>query len=406
MEKRKLKWIGIGVGIIIVVVCLLFLVLNTRTKNDNSAFELNSNLVAEVYSNITVKDFIKTIDGKVLENKAIDTKKLGKQEIQFLYLNSKNKKRRGTFSIEIKDTEKPLVWLSNRYSVKVGSNINLEEAIMCADNYDNNPSCKVVGDYDVNTPGNYNLSYIATDSSKNTNKIDFILNVYEPVETTSTSNQEAAKSVTAFQEVIETHKNDQTEIGIDVSKWQKEVDFAKVKQAGASFVMLRVGSQKGIHGEYILDPYFEKNIENALVNNLKVGVYFYSYADSIKEAKKQAKWVIKHIEKYDVELPIAFDWECYNSFNQMELSLFNLNEIAESFLKEVEKKEYKGILYGSKNYLNDIWKYHSYDVWLAHYTKNTDYEGDYIFWQLCENGQIDGIDTPVDINVWYKNEKQ
>lgn len=403
MDKKKAKWIGIGLGSLII--CGLVLIFNNQIINDNSGFKVKDNLTAEVYSDVSIKDYIKIVEGSILENKKIDTKKLGRQEITFLYLNKQKKKRRGTFIIEIKDTEKPLVWLSNRYTVKVGSNVELEKSIMCADNYDNNPTCKVSGNYDVNTPGNYKLSYIATDSSNNKTKIDFTLTVYEPVETSPATTQEVNKTVTAFHDVVTTHKNENTEIGIDVSKWQKEIDFAKVKQAGASFVMLRVGSQKGINGEYVLDPYFKQNIENALANNLKVGIYFYSYADSMKEAKKQAKWVMKQINKYEIDLPIAFDWECYNSFNEMELSLFNLNEIAEEFLKEVEKKGYTGILYGSKNYLNDIWKYHNYDVWLAHYTKETDYEGDYVFWQLCENGQIDGITTPVDINVWYKNKK-
>ena len=170
--------------------------------------------------------------------------------------------------------------------------------------------------------------------------------------------------------------------------------------------MIRVGSQQGVQGEYILDPYFKKNIEKAIENNLKVGVYFYSYADSKKEAEHQANWVLKQIKDYEVVLPIAFDWECYNSFNQMELSLFGLNEVAEAFLERVEKKGYDGMLYGSKSYLDSIWKYHNYDVWLAHYTEKTDYDSDYVMWQLCQDGKIDGIDTTVDINVLYKNKEK
>ena len=87
----------------------------------------------------------------------------------------------------------------------------------------------------------------------------------------------------------------------------------------------------------------------------------------------------------------------------MELSLFGLNEVAESFLEKIEDAGYDGMLYGSKNYLNSIWKYQSYDVWLAHYTKETDYVSEYVMWQLCQDGQIDGINTTVDINVLYKN---
>ena len=89
----------------------------------------------------------------------------------------------------------------------------------------------------------------------------------------------------------------------------------------------------------------------------------------------------------------------------MQLSLFGLNEVAESFLEKIENAGYDGMLYGSKNYLNSIWKYHDYDVWLAHYTDETDYDSDYVMWQLCQDGRIDGINTAVDINVLYKNDK-
>ena len=99
----------------------------------------------------------------------------------------------------------------------------------------------------------------------------------------------------------------------------------------------------------------------------------------------------------------AYLEECYSFFNQMELSLFGLNQVAESFLEKVEKEGYDGMLYGSKNYLNSIWKYHDYDVWLAHYTDETDYDDEYVMWQLCQNGVIDGINGMVDINILFRN---
>ena len=315
------------------------------------------------------------------------------------------------FDIDIVDDEKPLIWLSGSYSAKTGSDLNLENEIFCADNYDNNPTCKIEGEYDLNTAGTYNLTYVAIDSSNNETRQDFTLNIYDPApieakeEQPQKEQKEAEPAVTAFNDIVNTHKEKNTEIGIDVSKWQGDINFKKVKEAGATFVMIRVGLQQGVQGEYILDPYFKKNIEKAIENNLKVGVYFYSYADSKKEAEHQANWVLKQIKDYEVVLPIAFDWECYNNFNEMELSLFGLNEVAETFLDRIEEKGYDGMLYGSKNYLNSIWKYHEYDVWLAHYTNETDYDSEYVMWQLCQDGQIDGINTPVDINVLYKNKE-
>ena len=403
--KKKIIVISLLCSFFIILVSVITILVPVEI--DNTGYTLIKNLKIPVYSKVKVKDLIISIEGKVITNKTLNTERLGKQEVSFLYQNKDNEEKRGLFTIEVVDDEKPLVWLSGSYNVRVGSDIKLEKEILCADNYDNNPTCKIEGDYDLNTVGTYNLTYIATDSSNNEERIAFILNVYEPTNVSTTQIQDQTTQreeiVTAFNDVVTTYKNKNTEIGIDVSKWQGNIDFKKVKEAAATFVMIRVGSQQGVDGEYVLDPYFKKNIENALANDLKVGVYFYSYANSKKEARKQAKWVLNQIKDYEITLPIAFDWECYNSFNQMELSLFGLNEVAESFLDEVENKKYDGMLYGSKNYLNDIWKYHEYDVWLAHYTDKTDYDSHYVMWQLCQNGKIDGINTLVDINVLYKN---
>ena len=406
MKKKIIIISSLGAFLIVLGVVISLL---ATPEIDNTGYTLIENLKVPVYSKVKVKDLIASIDGKVITNKTLNTEELGKQEVSFVYENEENKEKRGVFTIDVVDEEKPLVWLSGSYSARVGSNLNLEDEIFCADNYDSNPTCKIEGTYDLNTAGTYNLTYVATDSNKNEERINFTLNVYEPAPATTTQTpapaEEREEVVTAFNDVVATHKDENTEIGIDVSKWQGDIDFKKVKDAGATFVMIRVGSQQGVEGEYILDPYFKQNIENALANDLKVGVYFYSYANSKKEAVKQADWVLDQIKDYEITLPIAFDWECYNSFNQMELSLFGLNEVAESFLEKVEDKGYDGMLYGSKNYLNSIWKYHDYDVWLAHYTDQTDYDSHYVMWQLCQDGRIDGINTAVDINVLYKNEK-
>ena len=86
----------------------------------------------------------------------------------------------------------------------------------------------------------------------------------------------------------------------------------------------------------------------------------------------------------------------------MELSIFGLNEVANSFIKTIDNAGYEGVLYGSKNYLNAIWKYHTAPVWLAHYTDQTNYDGEYFMWQMCDDGKIDGIDGYVDIDILYK----
>ncbi len=398
--KNKVVIISATVIVAILIISLI-IYFNVRIVVDNSGFTLKDDLTVNVYSNVKVKDFIKDIDGKVVDNNKIKTNELGKVEVEFIYLNSDEKKRKGVFEVEVKDLEEPLIWLSNSYSVRVGDDVNLEDEILCADNYDSNPSCKITGDYDLNTAGNYSLVYEAEDSSGNKESVDFTLNVYEPREVTGGgSNSEV--TYTDFKEIVNSHKTDDTLVGIDVSKWQGAIDFSKVKEAGAEFVIIRVGSQNGVGGEYVLDPYFKRNISDAIENDLDVGIYFYSYADSKKEARKQAEWVIKQIKDYDISLPIAFDFESFTSFNSMNLSLYQLNEVAESYFSTLEDAGYDTMLYGSKNYLNAIWKYNTNKVWLAHYTDKTDYDKDYMMWQLCQDGVIDGINGFVDIDILYK----
>lgn len=411
--KRKISKKKIIIFIILLLVIALItafiIYLNVRIVDDNSGFTLKDDLTAEVYTKASIENYIDTIEGDILSSDKVDTETLGTQELTFIYLNKDNKKRRGTIEINVVDTEKPLVWIRNNYSTKVGNDLDLENTIMCVDNYDNKPSCEIEGKYDINTPGTYNLTFTAKDNSGNTYQKDFNLTVYEPVtnnqtqDTSQTPTEQEEPEYTDFNDILNTHKNENTEIGIDVSKWQGEIDFEKVKNAGASFVMIRVGSQSGTGGDYVLDPTFKQNIENALKNDLKVGVYFYSYADSEKEAKKQANWVIKQIKDYDISLPIVFDFESFDAFNEMELSIFGLNQIANTFIETVDDAGYNGVLYGSKNYLNAIWKYHTAPVWLAHYTDQTDYDGEYFMWQMCDDGKIDGIDGYVDIDILYKN---
>ena len=397
------KKIIILFSIVIVAILIISLIVyfNVRIVVDNSGFTLKDDLTVNVYSDVKVKDFIKDIDGKVVDNNKIKTTELGKVEVEFIYLNSDNRKRKGVFEVEVKDLEEPLIWLSNSYSVRVGDDVNLEDEILCADNYDSNPSCKITGDYDLNTAGNYSLVYEAEDSSGNTLSVDFTLNVYEPKSVTG-GGSSSEVTYTDFNAILEEHKTDDTLVGIDVSKWQGAIDFSKVKEAGAEFVIIRVGHQNGVGGEYVLDPYFKRNIRKALDNKLKVGIYFYSYADSKKEARKQAEWVIKQIKDYDITLPVAFDFESFTLFNSMKLSLYGLNEVAESYFSTLEDAGYDTMLYGSKNYLNAIWKYNTNKVWLAHYTDETDYDKDYMMWQLCQDGVIDGINGFVDIDILYK----
>lgn len=397
-NKKLILIICIVVGIILLSVGGFLLYKYIEIKNAVVKVVLKDNLEADFADTLRVSSFIESINGKIVDDYYLNTDSLGKKKIDFEYINDDGIKIKYNYEINVVDREAPLIWLGKSYNVTRGSEDNLIDKIMCGDNYDNNPKCVIEGDYNLDNVGSYNLVFKATDSSGNVSKKKFILNVNEA---SSKKESNGVKSVTEFSDVIKNYKNDNTQIGIDVSKWQGDIDFSKLKSAGVEFVIIRIGSSTGINGENFIDSKFIQNIKNANSVGIPVGVYFYSYANSVDRAISDAKWIIENIKDYKVELPIAFDWENWGSFNTYELSFFGLTNMAKGFMDTVKDAGYDAMLYSSKTYLENIWMSVDYPVWLAHYTKNTNYAGDYSYWQICSNGRVDGINGDVDIDIRY-----
>lgn len=397
-NKKLILIISIVVGIILLSVGGFLLYKYIEIKNAVVKVVLKDNLEADFVDTLRVSSFIESINGKIVNDYYLNTDSLGKKKIDFEYINDDGIKIKYNYEINVVDREAPLIWLGKSYNVTRGSEDNLIDKIMCGDNYDNNPECVIEGDYNLDNVGSYNLVFKATDSSGNVSKKKFILNVNEA---SSKKESNGVKSVTEFSDVIKNYKNDNTQIGIDVSKWQGDIDFSKLKSAGVEFVIIKIGSSTGINGENFIDSKFIQNIKNANSVGIPMGVYFYSYANSVDRAISDAKWIIENIKDYKVELPIAFDWENWGSFNTYELSFFGLTNMAKRFMDTVKSAGYDAMLYSSKTYLENIWMSVDYPVWLAHYTKNTNYAGDYSYWQICSNGRVDGINGDVDIDIRY-----
>ena len=393
------KYLIIGSIVIVLLVGGFFLWQFLRVKFANVELILKDDLQVAFLSDVKVSDFIESINGEIVDDKKIDTTKIGEQKIEFEYINDDGIKINYSYNIEVVDVTPPVIWLNSSYNVNVGSTISLVDDILCGDDYDSDPICEVIGEYNMNEEGSYDLVFKATDSSGNVTEQEFTLNVREPSAGGSSSN--SSRTRTDFADVIREYKSESTEIGIDVSHWQGDINFDALKEAGVEFIIIRVGTADGIDGDYVLDRKFIQNIEGANKVGIPVGIYFYSYADTKERAVADANWILEQIEGYDVDLPIAFDWENWSFYNDFNLSFFGLTDMANSFLSVFEDAGYEGMLYSSKNYLERIWLDTNYPIWLAHYTSQTNYEGDFDFWQLCNNGRVDGIDGDVDINIRY-----
>ncbi len=397
--KKKLIIIGVILFILIFLVGLFFYL---RIRFAKIEVELKSDLTVPIRSNAKYSDFLIHINGTLLEDHPIDTSKIGPQTIEIHFKNENHIKVKYQFTIEVVDKEPPIAWLKTQYTLYQGSSDDFFDSIMCADNYDSNPVCGVEGNYDMNTIGEYPLEFVAKDFSGNETRRHFTLHIIEKPTGGNSSNQSGSKTQTDFLEVVKTYKKENTEIGLDISHWQGDVDYEALKNAGVEFVILRVGTSNGMDGDYILDKKFIQNITRANEVGIPVGIYYYSYANNMKRAEQDAKWVLEQIKDYQVDLPIAFDWENWASYNEFHLSLFGLSDMAETFMSVISNAGYEGMLYSSKSYLEQIWYPTRYKTWLAHYTSQTNYNGDYEYWQLCSDGVISGIQGDVDIDIRYK----
>ncbi len=109
------------------------------------------------------------------------------------------------------------------------------------------------------------------------------------------------------------------------------------------------------------------------------------------------------LEGKELDLPVAFDWESWSHFQKYKMSIVDINNLFYEFAGIMDENGYSTILYASKYYLEIIWEPAGYDVWLAHYVKETSYEGDYTMWQTGSIGRIDGCDEDVDTDILFKS---
>ena len=388
----KKKYILLFTIIILLIVCGILIKITLDKKEEKSVIieeenknekEVIDNLVYQYDQDVYLNEIIE-IDSQ----DKLDTQTLGDRSLDI---------ENYTINYKVVDTKKPIIGGSSTVKVEKGKSINLVNKFMCGDNYDDKPKCYIEGDYDLNTLGTYDLTYVAEDSSGNKSTKKFKLKVIN--KTTSSSSSTVKR--TKISEYIKKYKNENTKIGIDVSAWQDNIDWAKAKKDGVEFAILRIGYGHTNSGELKLDNWFERNIKEAKKQGIELGVYFYSYAKSEEDARAQAKWIVKKLNGQKLELPIAFDWENWSSFNKYNVSFKHLNDIAYAFIDEVEKNDYEGMLYSSAYYLKNIWK--DYDkVWLAYYTDNNDFSKPFNIWQLSSKGKVNGISGSVDIDVLYK----
>lgn len=399
----KIKWKRILILLIVIILLAfgVYKIITSITYKDNKLIYDKKDLRVNVGNTYNTKEFFKIKGGEFI-TKEIKFDKLGKQNIRVEYY-IKPYKYYAEKTFDVYDLEAPKIFTTTNLTVYEGTKKeDLVKKVISADNYDPKPKRMFLGNIDLNKEGVYNLTYLVEDKSGNKTTKPSKITVIKKKPATPGSSTPSKPSGVPFEKIYDYFKRKDNEIGIDVSKWQRDIDFKAVKKAGASFVMIRLGTQKAFKGELLLDQYFERNYKEAKKHGLKVGVYFYSYALNKDDAIKQAKFVIKNLKGKKIDMPVAFDWEDFRFLPSIELSLNKLNDLRDAFLDSIKEAGYDAYNYSSKFYLDNIWKESSYPVWLAHYTFKTDYKGPYYMHQVTHKAVIDDINGFIDVNVYYK----
>lgn len=196
-------------------------------------------------------------------------------------------------------------------------------------------------------------------------------------------------------------------LGIDVSKWNQEIDWEAVKEEGVEFAIIRCGYRGASSGALVIDPRYEENIQGAIDAGIPVGVYFFTQALDEVEAVEEASMVIRLIEAYDVDYPVFLDSESAGGNGRADgLTATERTAAHKAFLETVSAAGYETGVYASRNWLYDrinMTDLSEYKTWLAEYAEVPAYEGYYDMWQYTSKGKVNGISTNVDLNLCYMN---
>ncbi len=353
---------------------------------------------AEVHSNLTVGALLGDA-GITPENAdaVVDTSTTGTHSVNISY-TYEGRRYAHAISYTVEDTTPPLL-LNGGYGAQVlqGEAFDLNELVGYADNADPAPTLTYTGTVDTAVCGSYPLCATVTDAAGNATSWELTVEVV-PEKTTPPDNAARLQ----FADFAAQYGGEDVKLGIDVSKWQGDIDFEQVKAAGCSFVIMRMGYFYDLHE---MDAYYRTNMEKAKAAGLEVGVYLYTTANTEKEIRANASWMAEQLGGMELDFPVVFDWESFSQFQQYGMSIHDLNGYYELFAEEMAGYGYDAMLYSSKNFLENFWYGHgTHPIWLAHYTDETSYAGDYVMWQMSCRGRIPGITGDVDFNVLYTDE--
>lgn len=196
-------------------------------------------------------------------------------------------------------------------------------------------------------------------------------------------------------------------IAVDVSAYQPYIDWNALKAAGVEVAMLRVGYRGYGSGALVIDDMFATHAQNASDAGIQIGVYFFSQANNYDEGVEEAQFVLDVIKDYDIKCPVAADTEevWAEDARTNGLDVTSRTDSIVGFCDTVKAAGYTPMIYSNRNWFVqrlDLTRLGGYKFWVAHYANQPDFPYVYTGWQYTNEGQINGIDGNVDMNVWFR----
>ena len=207
---------------------------------------------------------------------------------------------------------------------------------------------------------------------------------------------------------LRSYQDNRASMGIDVSEFQREIEWNLVGGSEVEFAMIRLGYRGTTKGQLFLDECFERNFQGAKDAGLSVGVYFFSQATSEEEAKEEAQFVLDTLAGRELQYPVAFDWEHPagdGPFRVQDVTGAQAARYGAVFCEAIKAGGYRPIVYSNKYsaytfFDLDQWK--DYDLWYAEYQDQPSLYYNYRMWQYTDEGTVPGISGGVDLNICFK----
>ena len=196
-----------------------------------------------------------------------------------------------------------------------------------------------------------------------------------------------------------------TRRGLDVSSYQGEIDWNRVRDEGFDFAFIRIGYRGYSVGKIYPDERARENLAGAKAAGFDVGAYFYAQAISPEEASEEAQWCLDFLAGESLSLPLVYDWEYVSpSARTGGMDKKTLTECTKIFCTTVENAGYQPMIYFNSHVsrdLLDLQELSEYPFWLAQYRDQMAYPYRVNFWQYTESGKVPGIEGDVDIDLMF-----